>query len=145
MSGTTMKLLSVAGIVLAIGAATGPAAQETVDKKECAQLSDGTERAKIVMTLIQLRYQDIQALESSLRTGEAEETELRGSIAKSRAQLATLKGSGRDELAAALSGLEERGLGVRERNNNYRGQLVIRRQEVGRLEALVRSLVEKAS
>ena len=145
MSRTTMKLLSVAGIVLAIGAATGPAAQETVDKKECAQTSDETLRAQIVMSLIQLRYQDIQALESSLRSGESEETELRGAIAKNRAQLATLKGSGRDELAAVQSGLEERVIGVRERNGNYRGQLAIRRHEVGRLEALVRSLVEKAS
>ena len=145
MSRICMKLLSVVGIVLAIGGATGTAAQDTVEKKECAEPSDETQRAKIVMTLIQLRYQDIQALESSLRSGESEETELRGSIAKNRAQLATLKGAGRDELAAVLSGLEERAIGVRGRNSNYRGQLGIQRHEVGRLEALVRSLVEKAS
>ena len=145
MSRTYMRLLPILVIAVAIGAATGPAAQDTVDKKECAQTSDEIERARIVMTLIQLRYEDIQALESSLRTGESEETELRGAIAKNRTQLATLKGSGRDELTAVLSGLEERAIGVRERNGNYRGQLAIRRQEVGRLEALVRSLVEKAS
>jgi hypothetical protein len=140
-----MKLLSVFGIVLAIAGATGPAAQDIVDTKECAQPSDETQRAQIVMTLIRLRYQELQGLESSLRSGESEETELRGSIAKNRALLATLKGAGRDELAAVLSGLEERALGVRARNNNTRGQLAIQRHEVGQLERLVRSLVDKAS
>jgi hypothetical protein len=112
------------------------------DDKACAQPSDETQRMQIVMTLLRLRYEDIQALESVLRSGESEEVELRGSIARSRAQLATLNKAGRDELAAVLKGLEEHSIGLRERNSNYRGQLAIKRHEVWTLELLIRGWIE---
>jgi hypothetical protein len=142
VSRPTTKVLLFLGIVLAIGGATGVASQDMAVDTACAQSSHVSQRTEVVMTLLRLRYQDIEALETILRSGESEEIELRGSIAQSRAQLATLNKAGRDELAAVLKGLEEQSIGLRERNSNDRGQLAIKRHEVGTLEMLVRSWLE---
>lgn len=173
-----MKVLSAVGIVLASGVATSLASQEVSDEKNCAQLlpaieslkamlvheakartSDGeTQRIQLVMTLLGLRYHNIEALESSLRSAESEETDLRGALARAQAQMDALDEAARNaasqtpdaerkaaraEVDANLKGLEERVKGLRERNANYRGQLALERHDIDKLEEMVRAWIEK--
>jgi chromosome segregation ATPase len=173
------KMLTVFGIVLSIGLATGLAAQETADPKACAQLlpaieslkamlvqegkaraaETDTQRTQLVLTLLALRYHNIEALETSLRSAEAEETDLRGALARTQAQMEAFdeamrsapaqtqdpgRKAQRAEIEANLRGLEERATGLRERRNNYRGQLSLERHDIERLESRVRAWVETA-
>jgi hypothetical protein len=120
-----------------------------------------TQRMQVVVTLLALRYRNLDALESSLRTSDAEEDEIRGAMAKGQAQLEMLDEAPRNaassspdperkaqraeraEVAAVVKGLEERVKGLRERKADYQGQLALERRDIEKLEAAVRGWIEK--
>lgn len=178
MSKLRTTLLSVLIIALASVAAPGPAAQEGAEEKACARLlpavesleallvqeakartaENETQRMQVVMTLLGLRYHNIDALESSLRTYEAEDDDIRGALARSQAQLEALDEAARSsvgsapdpqrkaeraEVDAILKGLEERARGLRERKASDQVQLALERRDIEKLEAVVRAWVEK--
>jgi hypothetical protein len=170
-------MLSAVAIALAGGAATGSFAQDAAAEASCARLlpaierleamlaqeararaaESETQRLQVVMTLLGLRYRNIEGLESSLRSAETEETEIRSAMASVQAQLEALEEAARSsppppdaerraqrsEIDAVSKGLEERAKGVRERKAMYQGQLAVERRDIERLEAVVRAWLEK--
>lgn len=165
-------------VALAFGAARGSFAEESVDPKACALLLPAierlqqllvqeakartaeteTQRMQVVMTLLGLRYHNIESLESSLRGYESEEDDLRGAMVREQAQLESIDEAARNattpvpdaerkaqraEFEAVLKGLEEKTKGLRERRMVAQGQLAIERHDIEKLEALVRAWLEK--
>ena len=163
---------------LALAFATRTFAQENLDSKVCAQLlpaierlermlvqeakartaQSDTQRMQVVMTLLGLRYHNIESLESSLRSYESEEDDLRGAMAREQAQLESIEEAARTattpvpdaerkaqraEFEAVLKGLEEKAKGLRERKSTAQGQLAVERHDLEKLEALVRTWLEK--
>ena len=166
-------------LVLAAAAPAVSAGQGTAEDGACAQLISSIEslkemlgqeskartaeresqRMQLVVTLLGLRYRNIEGVESRLRTLDSEEDDVRGGMARLGAQLDAL-----DELArtspetppdpqrrgqkasfeADLKALEERAKGIRERRATYQGQLALERRDIEKLEAVVRDWIEKA-
>jgi chromosome segregation ATPase len=172
------KIVCALAMVLASGAATGAAAQDAAGERACAQLlpaidhleaalaqdakartvDNDTQRMQLVVTLLGLRYRNIEALESSLRTAETEENDIRGATARGQAQLEALDEAARNssgstpdaerkaqraEIDANMKGLEERAKGLRERKANVQGQLALERHDIEKLESVVRGWIEK--
>lgn len=170
--------LGVFSILVSCVMARVSAAPESPEEKACALLlpsieslktmlaqnarstagASGTERIQIITTLLGLRYHNVEALESSLRSVEAEENDVRGALARNQAQLESLDESTRNdtvqapdpgrkaaraELDANAKGLDERARGLWARRTGIQSQLAFERRDIERLEAVVRGWIEK--
>ena len=173
-----LKNVGALAILLATGAATGPAAQDAAEERACVRLlpaidrletalaldaksratDNETQRMQLVVTLLGLRYRNIESLESSLRAADAEENDVRGAMARGQAQMEALDEAARNSAGAApdaerkaqraeidanMKGLEERAKGLRERKANAQRQLTIERHDIEKLESVVRGWIEK--
>ena len=172
------RVFPALALVLAGSVTLGRAAQDAAEEHACAQLlpeieslkailaqeagartaEHETQRMQLVMTLLGLRYRNIESIESSLRNAEAEEEDIRGAVARGQAQLEALDEAARNaaapadperkaqraEIEANLKGLEERAKGLRDRKAAYQGKIFLERHDIDKLETVVRGWLEKA-
>jgi hypothetical protein len=174
------RLLAAMVLVLASGVGSRPAAQEVAAKEACAELltaieslnatlaqgakartaEDDTQRMQVVMTLLTLRYRNIDTLKSALRGVEGVEDDLRSEIASQEVRIEALAEaakkpemsapdvaaheSERSHRLAELKGLEERAKRFQQRRADYQGQLAVEQRDIDKLEAIVRAWLETA-
>jgi predicted nucleic acid-binding Zn-ribbon protein len=178
-----MRFAAVLAVVvvhsLAVVAAADAAAQEAVDERACARLlpeidkleamltretktrptDTEAQRMQLVATVLGLRYHNIESLQSSVRAAESEENDVRGAVAKARAQLDALDEavkntsgaepnpqykSQKTEIEVNLKGLEERVKGLQDRRSNVQAQVFVERHEIDKLEAIVRRWIDES-
>jgi len=120
--------------------------------------TDESQRMQVVLSLLTLRYHTIEALESSARTSDTEEDELRSAVARGQAQLEALDEAARSapesasdpsrkaeraQIEAVLKGLDERIKSLLARRSVYQGQLALEHHDIDKLEAILRAWLEK--